>query len=479
MTARSDDAERAHERILVVDDDEAMLRSVARVLRTEGFGDALTCGDPAAAVGLVESGEIALLLLDLVMPRISGETLLPQLLRAAPETPVIIVTATDQVETAVRCIQAGAFDYLVKPVDFPRLIATITRALQHRRLKVENRQLRERLDKPVLRHPEHFANLCGASPPMLTMFRHIEAIAPSPEPVLIVGETGVGKELVAQALHRASGRAGELVSLNIAGLDDGAFADTLFGHVRGAFTGADRAREGMIEKAGSGTLLLDEIGDLGREMQTKLLRLVQEREYFPLGSDDCRHSRCRVIAATHRDLRVAVRDGRFRDDLHYRLNAHLIRVPPLREHLEDLPLLVDAFLREAAAALNKPVPTPPRELQVHLAAYAFPGNVRELRAMIFDAVARHDRGVLALTAFHDHMDQTGRHDSAVGGTAAETLQFGRELPTARQALDLLIREALRRADGNQAVAARLLNMSRRTVNRFVNEQGDSPSPGNP
>jgi DNA-binding NtrC family response regulator len=288
--------------------------------------------------------------------------------------------------------------------------------------------------------------------------------------VLIVGETGVGKELVARALHAASGRAGEMVAVNVAGIDETAFADTLFGHAKGAFTGADRDREGLIERAGEGTLFLDEIGDLGMDMQTKLLRLIQENEFFPLGSDFCRRSRCRVIAATNRDLRVRMREGRFREDLYYRLHGHLIRVPPLRERAGDIPLLVEHFLEEASASLGKPVPTVPKELVVHLSAYAFPGNVRELRAMVVDAVVRHDKGVLSLNSFHSHMDEAAREArqaKPAAGPADAAISFGRDLPTLEQATRTLIAEAIKRADGNQGAAARLLDISRRTISRHL------------
>lgn len=457
-------------RILVIDDDEAMLRSVERVLRTEGFGQPLLCGDPREALGMVEALPVDVILLDLVMPHRSGEDILPDLLALSPDTPVIVVTATDHVETAVRCIKAGAFDYLVKPVDFSRLIAEVSRALKQRELRLENRDLRERIEKPELRHPEAFASIVTRSPCMLATLRYVEAVAPSPEPVLIVGETGVGKELVAAALHRVSGRGGDMVSVNASGIDENAFADTLFGHARGAFTGADRDREGLILKAGDGTLFLDEIGDLGLEIQTKLLRLVQEREYFPLGSDSCLKAKCRVIAATNRDLRVQMRRGRFREDLYYRLHSHMVRVPPLRDRQEDLPLLVDQFLKEGARVLGKTAPTPPKELIVHLAAYAFPGNVRELRSMVVDAVARHERGVLALAPFHEHMDRaegTGKSVAASVPGGDEAVVFGKVLPAAHDAMRMLIQTALRRAEGNQAAAARMIGVSRRTINRYA------------
>ena len=464
--------------ILVIDDDQAMLSSLGRMLRTEALGEPLLCGDPRKACSFMQSHTIGAVLLDLTMPHIDGRELLRTLREDHPESPVVVVTATDDVDTAVECVKAGAFDYLVKPVDFSRLVTTIARALEQRELRIENRRLREVLRDPKLTMPECFEKIVTRSPPMHAMFRYIEGIAPSPEPVLIVGETGTGKELVADAIHCASGRSGELVAVNVAGIDENSFADTLFGHVKGAFTGANRDRKGLIESAGDGTLFLDEIGDLGKEMQTKLLRLLEEREFFPLGSDQHRQSRCRILAATNRDLRTCMREGRFREDLYYRLHAHLVRVPPLRERMGDVALLVDRFIEDAATSLGKPVPTPPQELTVHLRSYSFPGNVRELRAMVFDAVAQHPGGVLSLASFHKHMDQSarvGREDAAAGtppdpGTDAFA---GRELPTVQSATRMLVAEALRRTDGNQGAAARLLGISRRTVNRYVAGEADT------
>lgn len=465
MTRPPDDS--MPETILLVDDDAAVLRSMERVLRNEGFVQTRTCQDARRAVELAVGGGVGVVLLDLAMPHVSGEDVLHAIAVASPDTPVIIVTALDQADVAVRCMKAGAFDYLVKPVDFARLMATVLRALEHRRLRMENRELRRRVSSPSLRHPESFAPILTCAPAMLAMFAYVEAIASSAEPVLIVGETGVGKELVAAALHQVSGRGGPLVSVNVAGIDDAAFADTLFGHTKGAFTGAEQPRSGLVEKAAGGTLFLDEIGDLRVDIQTKLLRLIQEREFFALGSDQPRRSDCRVIAATNRDLRERMRAGAFREDLYYRLHAHLVRVPPLRERLGDIPLLVDQFLVEAAQAHGRAKATPPRELATYLRAYAFPGNVRELRAMVMDAVARHEKGVLSLDTFLAHMDRTAEPRVGDAEAGADAIQVGHEFPTLDAATRLLVREALRRADGNQSAAARLLGISRRTLNRYV------------
>jgi DNA-binding NtrC family response regulator len=318
---------------------------------------------------------------------------------------------------------------------------------------------------------------------MHALFRYVEAIAQSPQPVLITGETGTGKELMARAVHRLAAPRGDFVAVNVAGLDDSVFSDTLFGHTRGAFTGADRPREGLITRAEEGTLFLDEIGDLAAVSQVKLLRLLQEGTYYPLGADRPRQSRARVVVATNRDVVQDVQAGTFRKDLYYRLRAHHVQLPPLRARRDDLVLLVTYCLAKAAAALHKPVPTPSLTLYQLLNTYAFPGNVRELEAMVFDAVARHQGGSLSLHAFKEAM---GPGRSLLAGapwsTPALTSQSAWDaepLPTLQEAEDALIAAALRHADGNQGVAAGLLGLSRQALNNRLmrrKARGTPPAP---
>ena len=304
---------------------------------------------------------------------------------------------------------------------------------------------------------------------MHAVFRYLEAIGPSPQPVLITGETGTGKELIARALHRLSGRDGELVSVNVAGLDDTMFSDTLFGHAKGAYTGADRPRDGLINTAGAGTLFLDEIGDLTAASQVKLLRLLQDGSYYPLGADRPRQSRARVVVATNCDVVKDVSAGRFRKDLYYRLRTHHLTLPPLRARLGDIPLVTNHFVEKAAVALNKPIPTIPLALYQLLRTYHFPGNVRELEALMFDAVARHDGGILSLQSFKDAISgesQFEEPDMQLDSTpSAIAACFPEQLPTLEQAETALVDEALRRAEGNQGVAALLLGMSRQALNK--------------
>jgi DNA-binding NtrC family response regulator len=304
----------------------------------------------------------------------------------------------------------------------------------------------------------------------------MEVIAPSRQPVLISGETGVGKELFAKALHNLSGCKGHFVAVNVAGLDDMVIADTLFGHRKGAFTGADQAREGLVVRAESGTLFLDEIGDLNDQSQIKLLRLLQEREFYAVGSDNPCKTNTRFLLATNHDLQKLVAEGRFRKDLFYRLYAHRLLIPPLRERREDLPLLLDHFLVTAAREFDKKKPTPPPELVNFLRNYPFPGNVRELEALVYGAVARHSEGVLSMESFRDVITDfsSGRiadRRKPVGDEALIAM-FG-HFPTMAEVEEYMISEALKQAKGNQGIAANILGIARQTLNkRLRRDQGE-------
>jgi len=401
--------------------------------------------------------------LDLTMPHISGQELLPRIIQYYPDTPVIIITGNIEVETAVKCMQAGAFDYMVKPVEEKRLISGVKRGIERNRLQRENVTLRQQLLSGHLARPEIFADIISESPAMISIFKYVEVIAGSPEPVLLTGETGVGKELIARAIHRCSGRKGAFVPVNAAGVDDTIFSDTLFGHRKGAFTDAYSERSGLIEQAAAGTLFLDEIGDLSLPSQVKLLRLLQEHEYFPIGSDIARQTNAHIIAATNQELETLMKEGNFRKDLYYRLTIHTIHVPPLRERGEDLLPLISHFLEEAAKALGKRKPTPPNELFLLLSHYPFPGNVRELRSMVFNAVSSHGHGVLSMESFKK--DIGFKKKKMLHRNKPLSLNFPQPLPTIKEVESLLIREALKLADGNQSIAAKMLGITRQTLNR--------------
>lgn len=457
--------------LLLVDDESHALHSTERMLVSAGITNLLQCQDSREVAGILANREICAVLLDLSMPHLSGEELLPNIVAAYPELPVIVVTGSNEVETAVRCMKVGAFDYMVKPVEKSRLLSGIQRAIELRDLRRENELLRERMLSTVVKCPEAFSEIITNNPGMHAVFRYCESVAISQWPVLITGETGVGKELLARAIHTLSGRSGAFVSVNAAGLDDNVFSDTLFGHVRGAYTGADESRKGLIEQASAGTLFLDEIGDLTQASQVKLLRVLQEREYHPLGSDVAKRTDARIVFATNQDLEALLAQGRFRRDLYHRVKTHHVQLPPLRKRLDDIPLLVDHFLGKAALSLDKKKPSPPKELYSLLAIHSFPGNVRELESMVFDAVTNHTSRMLSMAVFETHITPAPQPDAGqeprVGGASAYAL-FDR-LPTMKESMALLIAEAMRRAEGNQTIAARLLGISRTGLNKRLNQ----------
>ena len=350
-------------------------------------------------------------------------------------------------------------------------------------LRSENRQLMEHLRSNRPEHPEVFSDIVTQDPAMHSIFRQVESIAGSGNPVLITGETGVGKEKIAAIVHQLSRKSGAFVSVNMAGLDDLLFSDTFFGHRKGAFTGADSARHGLIEQASGGTLFLDEIGDLGMESQTKLLRFLQDGEYRHLGEDAPIGSDVRIIAATNQTIESLTGSGNFRGDLYYRLETHHIYLPPLRERKGDIPLLVSHFLKRAAEALGKKIPVPPPELFTLLSTYHFPGNIRELEGMVNDAVSGHEGGVLSTEPFRrkidEHTSVFARDGALKGGavTFSDTLSLLQVLPALKEIHDLVIAEALQRADGNQTIAARLLGMSKQALNNRLSRARNSANGG--
>lgn len=461
--------------ILLVDDEELILKAFRLTLKGAGFDEVVTMSDSREVLPLLQAQPVAAVVLDLNMPGLSGFDLLPTLTREFPHIPVIVVTANDEIAMVVDCMRAGAFDYLVKPVGSNRLITSVKKAVEMRNLSSELSSLKHRLLDDELSDPEAFAAIVTSSKKMRAIFHYVEVVAGTRQPIMVTGETGVGKELVARAIHTLSGRAGKFVAVNVAGLDDAMFSDTLFGHKKGAFTGADQAREGLIASAAQGTLFLDEIGDLGEASQIKLLRLLQEQEYYPVGSDAVRKSDARIVLATNHDLTELIAAGRFRKDLYYRLFAHRIHIPPLRERPEDIPLLLDHFLGAAAASLQRKKPTVPPELNVLLSLYPFPGNVRELESLVFDAVARHGGGVLSMESFKAVIGDC-RPGSAVStvvtGDAGEaeplTALFG-HFPTIAEVEEYLIAQALKMAKGNQGLAANLLGIGRQTLNKRLNK----------
>jgi len=453
--------------VLLVDDEKQTLSAAKLSLRSNGISSVMTLSDSRELMNLLATQPISVIVLDLQMPYISGMELLPRINQEYPHIPVILMTARDEVTTVVECMKAGASDYLVKPVDPNRLVSSVLKAVELCEISNELSSLKQRLLSGGLESPWAFKTMITGNSKMMSIFQYVEVVAATRQPIMVTGETGVGKELMARAIHTLSGCKGEFVPLNVAGLDDNMYSDTLFGHKKGAFTGADNTREGMIVRAAGGTLFLDEIGDLGELSQIKLLRLMQEKEFYPVGSDIVQKSDARIVLATNRELPQLVAAGKFRNDLYYRLRTHQVHIPPLRERLDDIPLLLDHFCNEAAQVFNKSRPTCPPELVPLLSMYAFPGNVRELESMVFDAVARHGSGALSLESFKHTI--TVENAAMMGhetkrGAEGLTSMFG-QFPTISQVEEFMINEALRLARGNQGVAANMLGISRQTLNK--------------
>jgi len=463
--------------ILVVDDDADFLNEVRMMLVSNDFKDVIALNTSRDLLDNLDQGGIGVLLMDWIMPEMTGADLLPIVVQRYPHVPVIIMTAVSDLQTVVGCIKQGAFDYITKPIDSNRLLSSLSKAFQISELANQNRRLKEYLMGDSLSRPEIFGAILTVNPRMQAIFKIIETMRGSYNPVLITGETGVGKELVARAIHLASGLKGQFVPLNVAGLDEQMFDDTLFGHKKGAFTGAQEFREGLIAKAQGGTLFLDEIGDMGSESQVKLLRLLQEREYYRLGSDALIKSDARIIAASNRDFDTLLDRERFRRDLYHRLCSHHIHIPPLRERREDIPLLVNHFLQKSATAIGRPVPCINSEAHSALEGYDYPGNVRELMNLVHHAVSSTDSTCLTLNDFVD-VDSAG--DPAQRNLCIfRDRHFGmqvnyQEFPSISMVEQMLIDEALRITEGNKSLAAELLGISRPTLNKKLahkEEQG--------
>jgi len=445
--------------LLVIDDDLAV--SELFELYAEEIGFTATRKSFTATDGLksLPDSSLKLIVLDLGLPDRDRERVLEEFLKSAGDTPIAVVTADDQVETAVKCMREGAFDFMAKPLSPARILSLLSHAMndyRYRRL-IMNDSVRQR--SPA------FSKIITAAPLMETLFLAVERLAPSPQPVLITGESGTGKELIARAVHDLSSRPGKFVPVNVAGLDGSMFSDTLFGHVKGAYTGAESSRPGLAKRAEGGTLFLDEIGDLNIESQVKLLRFLQENEYYPLGTDQPEKSSCRVVLATHVDLFEAVRQKKFREDLYYRLAAHSVIIPPLRERPGDLPLLVDHFLREASLSLNIPAVKIDKNFIPALSSYEFPGNIRELSAIITGAASAASDGRLSTVYLHDYMKRHKNAEKTLQGCPDYHNELDGRLLTLSELEEMHVSEALRRTDYNQSAAAALLGISQSTISR--------------
>jgi DNA-binding NtrC family response regulator len=435
-------------KVLVVDDDRTSRELMTKILSSAGH-QVQAVPDGKDAIRLANDASIELVVSDIRMVEADGLEVLAAF--RPHDTPVILVTAFGNVDGAVDAIKRGAYDYISKPYDVDQIQIVVQRALHQRHLAAENRELRKKVrDKYALE------NIVGRSEAMLQVFKTAARVAATDATVLILGESGTGKELVARAIHNASPHAaGPFVAVDCGAIAEGVLESELFGHARGAFTGAHTARRGLFEEANGGTLFLDEIGDVGPKLQSQLLRALQEGEIRPVGTNEVIHVETRVVTATNKDLSLLIKDGKFREDLYYRLNVVTIRLPPLRERREDIPLLCEHF--GAHYARGEVATFSPEALDL-LTRHQWPGNVRELENAIARAMALNPSGVIVPEDLPDSIRQAPPKTEAA-------------MPADRPSLDELSRRyaqlVLKETGGNKTRAAEVLGIDRKTLYRLV------------
>ena len=447
--------------ILVVDDERNIREGLRKALELDGYAVA-TAADGKEALGVVAAEETDLVIADLRMPRMSGDQLLKQVAEHHPAVRVIILTGHATVEVAVQAMRDGAYDFLEKPVNLERLGLLVKRALAERKLALSNRELRQELKRQ-----QQARGILGTSAAMRRVFEVVEQVAPTRASVLITGESGSGKEVVAEAIHRLSPRAEQpLIKVHCAALAETLLESELFGHERGAFTGAVGRKRGRFELAHTGTIFLDEIGEISPAVQIKLLRVLQDRAFELVGGEQTIKVDVRVIAATNRDLSAEIAAGRFRDDLFYRLNVVNIRVPPLRERREDIPILAAAALKALSAENGKRIDGFDAEASQRLWDYEWPGNVRELQNGIESAVVMARGSVITAADLPPHI----REES---GDAYVRLAVGSSLDDAEKEM---IRYTLIAHKGNKTRTAAVLGIGRKTLHRKLAEYGIDTAP---
>ena len=451
--------------VYIIDDEQFILQSLSAVLRSSGINNIVKCSDSRKVLGLIEETPPSIVLLDLTMPHLSGEELLPAIKEMYPDVPVLVITGVNELSTAVECMKKGASDYLVKAIENTKLTAAVRKSLSINELKEENVLLKKSLLSDDDEVDDSFKNIVTVSRSMKSVFKYLTIISRTNQTVLIRGETGTGKELTAEAVHKASGRSGAFVSVNAAGLDDAMFSDTLFGHKKGAYSGAENSRPGLIEKAAGGTLFLDEIGDLSPGSQVKLLRLLEKGEYYALGSDTLKLADCRIVAATNCDLSALMAEGSFRKDLYYRLSANEVVLPPLRMRRGDIPVLVRHFTEKTASEYKQDIPEISGSFMKKICSLELPGNVRELITIINRCFSFADDGRFTGSLLSEVKPDAADSEPAVSETADSNVFFPEELPALKEWTNLLIDEALRRTGGNITAAADILGISQPALSK--------------
>jgi two-component system response regulator PilR (NtrC family) len=454
-------------RILVVDDESSMREMLGIMLRKEGFDVVLT-ESRAQAAAVLAKGAVEMVITDVKLPDGDGIEILRHVKAAAPETVVVVMTAFGSTQTAVAALKLGAHDYLVKPFDVEELKVVVRNALEKKQLQEENLLL-----KAEFRSQHGLDRMVGVSPAMAALFNMVRSIASTGSTVMITGESGTGKELVAKAIHALSPRHdAPFVSINCGALPENLLESELFGHMKGAFTDAHQNKKGLFEAAHRGTLLLDEVGETLPSLQVKLLRVLQEKKIRRVGSTEEVEVDVRVVAATNRPLDRLVQEGRFREDLFYRLNVIPIRVPALRERREDVPLLANHFLERFGREMGKPVAKVSAEAMESLLRYSWPGNVRELENVIERAVALETSPAILPERLPDSVRQgvAARRSSPDG--ALDTLAPGFSLDQHLEALEAaLVSRALAQAAGDRGSASQLLGISARSLRYLIQKHG--------
>jgi len=450
-------------RVLVIDDDPVTLKVIADILKTKGH-EVLTAPDGESGIKELESNSYDLVLTDLIMIDVGGMEVLDHVLANSSETICIILTGYGTIESSVKAIKKGAFDYITKPVTAPRLLVVVEKALKLRSLEKENIRL-----KKELRGKYRYDNLIGTSEPIKKIYDLIEKVADTDGTVLISGSTGTGKELIARAIHYNSSRNDNpLVVINCGAIPEELLESELFGHEKGAFTGAHKVRIGRFEMANGGTIFLDEIGEMSPALQVKLLRILQERKFERVGGTKSIHVDIRIIAATNRNLTVAINNGTFREDLYYRLNVIPIKVPSLKQRKSDIKLLVDFFLKKFQRGKKQRIKGFSPAAMDAMLMYDWPGNVRELENLVKRVIILCDNQV---AGFDDLPERLQQNSVLIQPVEEDLLEKGGTLSIAVKNFEKrLILEALEKSDGVKAKAAKLLNIKRTTLVEKIKKQ---------
>ena len=446
----------AKARVLLIEDDETLAGLLARVLRTDAYQvDVIDSGESLPGPGKLSGYDVVLTDVHLA-GKITGHDVLKRVREANPTMPVILMTAYADIEGAMSAVSQGAYDYLAKPIEPTELRRMLSEAVGRRRLSESKKPQVDARETAAID-----AQIVGSAPAMIEVYKTVAQVAPTTASVLIVGESGTGKELVARAIHAKSPRANKpFVAVNCAALPESILESELFGHEKGAFTGAASAKRGLFEEAGGGTLVLDEVGDISPKMQVQLLRVLQEGEIRRVGGNDVVKVDVRVVGATNRDLKADVAAGRFREDLYFRLQVVTVRVPPLRERKQDIKLLVHHFLAKHADRLKRPLPRVADDAIASLEAYGFPGNVRELSHIVERAMLLAREGVVTVSDLPKEVSGNGK--AAANGASG----LAEDWPTLAVLDRRYIDRVLARTGGNKTRAAEVLGIDRRTLNRM-------------